>query len=73
MNRLNLDQFKNETGIKEKDFQELEKLTGGILGACHVDPSSTTTAPSSGGSGTKQLKELEVVIKDIQAQYPWIK
>ncbi|MCL1680624.1 MULTISPECIES: hypothetical protein [Elizabethkingia] len=34
MSRLNLDQFK-ETVKNEKNVKDLEKLTGGILGACH--------------------------------------
>lgn len=36
MSRLSLDQFKKETVKKGKDVKELEKLTGGILGACHT-------------------------------------
>ncbi|SIQ80904.1 hypothetical protein SAMN05880574_12634 [Chryseobacterium sp. RU37D] len=66
MSRLTLDQFKKETVKKEQDIKELKKLTGGILGACH------TTAPAPSGNGTKELKELQQVIKDIQAQYPWV-
>lgn len=33
MKRLNLDAFKAQ--VSKKQIQELENLTGGILGACH--------------------------------------
>ena len=33
--KLSLDQFKS-IAIQEKEGMDLEKLTGGILGACHT-------------------------------------
>ena len=37
--RLSLDQFKSNMPSQVNN-EELEKLTGGILGACHVEPKS---------------------------------
>ncbi|WP_312299199.1 hypothetical protein [Chryseobacterium sp.] len=45
MSRLNLDQFKKKTELVKGKTSELEKLTGGILGACHCpcyDPKTGT-------------------------------
>jgi hypothetical protein len=42
MSRLNLDAFKAQTSTKQ--IEELESLTGGILGACHCctdDPTAS--------------------------------
>ncbi|WP_164467779.1 hypothetical protein [Epilithonimonas vandammei] len=38
MNRLNLDQFKKRTKTSTQKAKELEKLTGGILSDCHIEP-----------------------------------
>lgn len=40
--RLTLDQFKSDS-LNQKN-EELEKLTGGILGACHVPPKKTSSS-----------------------------
>ena len=34
--KLSIEQFKS-IAIQEQDQMDLEKLTGGILGACHID------------------------------------
>ena len=49
MSRLNLDQFK-ATVKNEKNVKDLEKLTGGILGACHKTDKAMD-------EGAKKLKE----------------
>ena len=36
MERLSLDAFKERAGTNEQEKKQLENLTGGILGACHV-------------------------------------
>ncbi|MFV0233926.1 hypothetical protein OBK30_12805 [Empedobacter falsenii] len=38
--RLSLEEFKNSF-IDNSNAEELEKLTGGILGTCHDKPKST--------------------------------
>ncbi|WP_164467778.1 hypothetical protein [Epilithonimonas vandammei] len=38
MSRLTLDQFKKKAEISKEKTKELEKLTGGLLGDCHVKP-----------------------------------
>ncbi|MBJ2126362.1 hypothetical protein [Flavobacterium sp. IB48] len=35
--KMSLEQFKS-IAINEQDQMDLEKLTGGILGACHTQP-----------------------------------
>ncbi|MBT2623626.1 hypothetical protein [Chryseobacterium sp. ISL-6] len=57
MSRLSLDQFKKETD-KTVKTEELAKLTGGILGACHtvvVKPSTPVLQPTQGPMSTNPL------------------
>ncbi|WNI38856.1 MULTISPECIES: hypothetical protein [unclassified Chryseobacterium] len=60
MSRLTLEQFKKETVKNEKDVKELEKLTGGILGACHTtNTSGVKPFTDSLASGIKNgLKDM---------------
>lgn len=53
VSRLNLDQFKSQIS-KNVNHEELEKLTGGILGACHTTSSTMTKTDSA---AVKYLKE----------------
>ena len=46
MKRLTLDQFKKKTEVSKEKTKELEKLTGGILGDCHGDPSDIGELPT---------------------------
>ena len=48
MNRLNLDAFKAQANTKQ--IEELEMLTGGILGACHCAPHDDYHGPSCNGN-----------------------
>ena len=50
MNRLNLDAFKAQANTKK--IEELEMLTGGILGACHCTKDNHTQEGVEDGSHT---------------------
>lgn len=56
--RLSLDQFKiqNSNSINS---EELEKLTGGILGACHPDPHAA--------EGQAQHDVVKVIVEGIKS------